>query len=192
MELQRYTLDIPHATLSNYDVQSTRCLSDLAGYFADEMAFDALCQTADPPLYTVYGTSRPAVAGDLISGITLLHPGKVGDEYFMTKGHFHAVLATAEVYYCLRGTGMMVLESPEGECVVEPFPAGSVLHIPPRWAHRTVNVGADDLLFFWVCPADAGHDYGTIATYGFRTRVVEVAGSPVVVGNSRAHKPLNI
>ena len=192
MELQRYTLDIPHATLSNYDTQSTRRLSDLAGYFADVAAFDALCQTSDPPLYTVYGTSRPAVAGDLISGITLLHPGKVGDEYFMTKGHFHAVLATAEVYYCLRGTGMMVLESPEGECVVEPFPTGSVLHIPPRWAHRTVNVGADDLLFFWVCPADAGHDYGTIATQGFQQRVVEVAGSPVVVGNSRAQKPLNI
>lgn len=186
MDLQRYTLDIPHAALSSYDVQSTRRLSDLAGYFADAAAFDALCQTSDPLLYTVYGTSRPAVAGDLISGITLLHPGKVGNEYFMTKGHFHAVLATAEVYYCLRGTGMMVLESPEGECVIEPFPAGCVLHIPPCWAHRTVNVGADDLLFFWVCPADAGHDYGTIATQGFRTRVLEQAGQPITVKRDAA------
>jgi glucose-6-phosphate isomerase len=171
MQLQSYHLSIPDAQLSDYDNHSTRRLSDLAGYFADEAAYQARLATADPALYTVYSTERPAVAGDLISGITLLHPGRIGDEYFMTKGHFHAVLATAEVYYCLRGTGVMVLESPAGESHVAPFPTGSVIHIPPCWAHRTVNVGDDDLLFFWVCPADAGHDYGTIAERGFRERI---------------------
>ncbi len=181
MQVQSYQLAIDQAQLSNYDTHSVRRLSDLAGYFADEEAYRALVGTDDPILYTVYGTTRPAIAGDLISGITLLHPGKVGTEYFMTKGHFHAILETAEVYYCLRGNGMMVLESPEGESHVEPFPAGAVLHIPPRWAHRTVNVGDEDLLFFWVCPADAGHDYGTIAERGFRKRVVADGGVPVVL-----------
>ncbi len=185
MNLQRYTLNIPHATLSEHDVQSTRRLSDLAGYFANEDAYRARLAEQDPILYTVYGTARPAMAGDLISGITLLHSGKVGNEYFMTKGHFHAVLETAEVYYCLRGTGMMVLESPEGESQVAPFSAGCVLHIPPRWAHRTVNVGADDLLFFWVCPADAGHEYGTIAEQGFRQLIIDQDGAAAVIENPR-------
>jgi oxalate decarboxylase/phosphoglucose isomerase-like protein (cupin superfamily) len=36
------------------------------------------------------------------------------DEFAMTKGHFHTVLETAEVYYCLRDQGMMVMETPEG------------------------------------------------------------------------------
>ncbi len=181
MQVQSYQLAIDQAQLSSYDTHSIRRLSDLAGYFVDEVAYQMLLRQDDPLLYTVYGTNRPAVAGELISGITLLHPGKVGAEYFMTKGHFHAVLATAEVYYCLRGDGMIVLESPEGEGYVEPFPSGAVLHIPPCWAHRTVNVGDEDLLFFWVCPADAGHDYGTIADKGFRKLVVEQDGLATVI-----------
>jgi glucose-6-phosphate isomerase len=50
------------------------------------------------------------------------------------------------------------METPEGDCQVEPFAAGQVVYVPPRWAHRTVNTGNEDLLFFWVYPAHAGHD----------------------------------
>ena len=103
----------------------------------------------------------------------------------MTKGHFHAVLETGEIYYALQGTGMMVLETPEGEWAVEPFAAGQVRYIPPRWAHRTVNIGNDDLRFFWVCPAHAGHDYRTIEQQGFRKVVVERAGAPTIIDNPR-------
>jgi len=186
--MQTYQLDIGQAQLSHYDVESVRHLSDLAGYFADEGAYRAQLAEDDPILYRVYGTARPAHAGELISGITLLHPGKIGAEYYMTKGHFHAQLETAEVYYALRGNGMMLLESPEGESRVTPFPSGSVIHIPPRWAHRTVNVGEEDLLFFWVCPADAGHDYGPIATRGFRKLLVEQAGQATVIDNPRGER----
>lgn len=175
-----YDLHIASATLSHYDTITERYLADLEGYFADHEAYRQLRTAGNPLLYRVYSTQRPAVAGELISGITLLCPGKVGDEYFMTKGHFHAVLETAEVYYCLRGTGMMVMESPEGENQVEEFGAGRVIQIPPRWAHRTVNIGDDELLFFWVCPANAGHDYGSIVEHGFRRRVVARAGEVVV------------
>ncbi len=30
----------------------------------------------------------------------------------MTKGHFHTVLETAEIYYTLQGRGYMVMETP--------------------------------------------------------------------------------
>jgi glucose-6-phosphate isomerase len=33
----------------------------------------------------------------------------------MTKGHFHTILETAEVYYTLSGEGFMLLENPEGD-----------------------------------------------------------------------------
>ena len=103
----------------------------------------------------------------------------------MTKGHFHEVLETGEVYYALRGTGMLVMETPEGDCQVEPFVAGQVVYVPPRWAHRTVNTGNEDLLFFWVYPAHAGHDYRTIEERGFRKLVIDVAGVPTVIDNPR-------
>jgi glucose-6-phosphate isomerase len=119
-------------------------------------------------------------------GITLIHPGKVGDEYFMTKGHFHNVLETAEIYYCLKGEGMMVMETPEGEWSVEELHPGLVLYVPPRWAHRSVNTSQhDDLIMFFVYPANAGHDYGTIEQQGFRKLVIESDGRPQVIDNPR-------
>ena len=178
---QRYDILLDSAELSHYDTVTERWLLDLAGYFHDTDAYERLSTTTNPLLYKVYGTTRPTLPGELISGITQLYPGKVGDEYFMTKGHFHAVLETAEVYYCLRGTGLLVLESPEGDTKIEPFAAGRVVQIPPRWAHRTVNTGDEELIFFWVCPANAGHDYGTIVERGFRQRVIDRSGESVVV-----------
>jgi len=127
---------------------------------------------------------RPAVAGELLHGLSVVHPGKVGDEYYMTKGHFHAELATAEIYYCLRGRGLMVMETPEGAWAVEPLAPGKVLYVLPRWAHRSVNTGAEeDLVTFFVYPGNAGHDYGMIERQGFRKLVVEREGVPCVIDN---------
>ena len=58
-----------------------------------------------PVLYEVYEFKRPEVAGELLHGVSVIHPGLVGNEFFMTKGHFHSLLETAEVYYCLKGEG---------------------------------------------------------------------------------------
>jgi len=167
----------------------TRRLSSLRGQFLDQPAFDALSAQDDPELYKVYAVDRPDVVGELSSGLTILHPGKVGAEYYMTKGHFHAVLETGEVYYCLSGNGRMVMETPEGDWHVAEMTPGAVVYVPPRWAHRSVNVGADDLVFFWVYPANAGHDYGSIERQGFRKLVVEQEGAPVVVDNPRWLSP---
>jgi glucose-6-phosphate isomerase len=108
----------------------------------------------------------------------------------MTKGHFHAVLETAEIYYCLRGEGVMVMETPEGDWAVEDLRPGTELYVPPRWAHRSVNTGsAGPLVTFFIYPGDAGHDYGTIERQGFRKLVVERAGRPEVVDNPRWSPP---
>ena len=173
------------ALMSRYDNHIVRRLSSMTGYYLDADAFHTLIGQDDPVHYEVHSIDPPAVAGELSSGVTRLHPGKVGQEYYMTKGHFHAVLETGEVYYALRGTGMLVMETPEGDWQVEPFAAGQVVYVPPRWAHRTVNTGSEDLLFFWVYPAHAGHNYRTIEEQGFRKLVVDVAGVPTVVDNPR-------
>jgi len=104
----------------------------------------------------------------------------------MTKGHFHAVLETAEIYYCLQGEGVMVMETPEGECSIQELRPGKVLYVPPRWAHRSVNTGREeDLITFFVYPAHAGHDYSSIEGRGFRKLVVEHDGRLQIVDNPR-------
>lgn len=70
----------------------------------------------DPLLYEFYGLDLPEDdSGVLQFGTTILYPGKVGEEYFMTKGHFHTILDTSEIYYGLSGHGMMLMETPEGQ-----------------------------------------------------------------------------
>jgi glucose-6-phosphate isomerase, archaeal len=169
-----YTLPFPGYQPTQFDNHIMRRLSDLQGQFYDQAAYDAMLTKEDTVLYEVFEIKRPEVEGELLSGISIVHPGKVGDEFFMTKGHFHTVLNTAELYYCLSGEGFMVLETPEGETAIEALAPGKVLYVPPRWAHRSVCTSRqEDLITFFVYPGHAGHNYGTIEEKGFRKLIVE-------------------
>lgn len=179
-------ISLANVRLTGYDNHITRTLSSMKGQYFNQLAYEARLREKDELLYEVYEITRPEVAGELMYGLSIVHPGKVGDEYFMTKGHFHSVIETAEVYHCLQGEGMMVMETPEGEWAVEELRPGNVLYVPPRWAHRSVNTGStQDLITLFVYPANAGHDYGAIEQQGMRKLVVEEAGRPKIIDNPR-------
>jgi glucose-6-phosphate isomerase, archaeal len=162
-----------------------RYLSAMRGMFFDDAAFDAVLDKGNPLVYEFYELGAPADAGDLAFGTSITYPGKVGHEYHMTKGHFHSILETAEVYWCIRGKGMMLMENPEGDWRMEELEPGRVVYVPKRYAHRSINVGTEPFATFFVFRADAGHDYGTIETKGYRKLVVERYGKPVVVDNPK-------
>ena len=169
---------------SRFDRHIERRLSSMKGQYHDAEAYAEQLSRFDVLLYEVYEISRPHIEGELLFGISIVHPGKIGNEYFMTKGHFHEVLDTAEIYYCLKGAGFMVMEDPEGNTKVEPLSPGSVLYVPPRWAHRSVCVGMqENLVTYFVYPGNAGHDYGTIEVQGFRKLVIEGPTGVEVVDN---------
>ena len=107
----------------------------------------------------------------------------------MTKGHFHAAVEYAEIYHCLAGEGVMVMENPEGEWSVAELRPGTVLYVAPRWAHRSVNTRLDvDLITFFAYPGHAGHDYGSIEKQGFRKLMVS-APATAMVDNPRWMPP---
>src|SRR5512133_3351811 len=183
-----FLIDIPKPTCipQKFDKHLERRLSSMDGMFNDSKAFESLKSKGDLLLYEVYEIHRPENVWELLSGISIVHPGKVGDEFFMTKGHFHSVLETAEIYYVLKGEGFMVMETPEGDCSVEPLSPGKVLYVPPCWAHRSVCTSRqENLVTFFAYPGNAGHDYGTIEKTGFRKLVVEGEKGPVIVDNPR-------
>jgi glucose-6-phosphate isomerase len=185
-----FAVQMPAATLDRYDSHLTRRLSSMAGQYRDQAAASALLAHGDPVIYEVYEIRRPMAAGELPNGLSIVHPGKVGDEYYMTKGHFHAVLETGEVYYCLKGEGAMVMENPEGDWAIEELRTGRVLYVPPRWAHRSVNTGSTaDMVTFFVYPGHAGHDYSTIEQQGFRKLIVDRGGRPQTIDNPRWQPP---
>ncbi len=180
------SVSVADEILSEFDHHIMRRLSAMKGQYLDGQAYETMLDRDDPVLYEVYEIKRPESAGELMYGLSIVHPGQVGDEYFMTKGHFHTVLDTAEIYYVLKGQGAMVMETPEGEWSVEELDPGRLLYVPPRWAHRSVNTAPQgDLMTLFVYPANAGHDYGTIEQQGFRKLIVERDGRAQVVDNPR-------
>jgi glucose-6-phosphate isomerase len=116
----------------------------------------------------------------LLLCISKLQPGVVGQEYFMTKGHYHAQSGTAEVYLCLCGRGYLLMKTAQGQCVAEPLARGRLVYVPPHWAHRSINTGDVPLVSFCVYPAEAGHNYGDIATEGFPRRIFRLEGKEVI------------
>ncbi len=171
--------------MSDEKEPTRRILSNMKGMYADDAAFDAAVKTNDELVYEFYELKLPETPGDLLFGTSIVYPGKVGNEYFMTKGHFHTILDTAEVYYCLSGKGYMLMESPEGDWDAQLMTPGKAVYVPKRYAHRSINVGNEKLVTFFVFRADAGHDYGTIETKGYRKLIVEQDGQPVIVDNPK-------
>ena len=165
-----------------------RYLSQMQGMFLDTQAQDDLLKDGDKLVYEFHSMPAPEHAGDLAFGCSIVYPGKVGQEYYMTKGHFHTILDTGEVYYCLSGHGYMMMESPEGDWEAIELTPGKACYVPKRYAHRSVCVGKPSdgpLVTFFAFRADAGHDYGTIETKGFRKLLVEQDGRPTIIDNPK-------
>src|SRR5258708_24749096 len=85
----------------------SRRISDLGDIFSDKKAYAAL--PADR-LVDEVESSFPVpdgTEGGVFLGITYIHPGKVGQAYFMFKGHFHKIRNRAEIYICMEDIGML-------------------------------------------------------------------------------------
>jgi len=150
-------------------------LSELAGLYLDATAHaEAVRRFSDPMVYSVDDFRPSADAGDMIFGVTRMLPGKIGDEFYLTRGHIHAKADRPEIYHGQAGRGLMLMESPEGEARVVEIVANAVCYVPPFWIHRSINTGRDDLVMAFSYPADAGQDYGIIArSNGMRKRVMD-------------------
>jgi len=174
-------LDLATGALTPERKVTERRLADLDGLFLAAIE----PEQAGTLAYTVSEIPAPADGSNLPSSTTVIEPGRVGEEYFMTKGHFHAQRDRAEIYIGLGGEGRLVMATEDGRAVVEPVRAGTVSYVPGHWAHRTVNVGEEPLVFYAVYPGDAGYDYATIAERGFPVVVLAGDGEPRVVPNPR-------
>ena len=166
------------AVISTFEA-SNRWLSGLADSFADELTYQSMLSQGDQLVYSLTSLDMAKGEGQLHYGFGILQPGKVGREYFMTKGHLHAWRPAAEVYICLRGQRMMILEHESAATAdVVPFSENSVVYVPGHTAHRTVNVGNQPLVYWGVLSSDAGHDYEAIRLRNFSQVVIEVDGQP--------------
>ncbi|MBN2815007.1 MAG: glucose-6-phosphate isomerase [Bacteroidales bacterium] len=162
-------------------INQLRRLKDLKGVFQNEEVFNQLDQ--EQLVYTVQSwlPVEDGTPGGLYFGASTLYPGKVDNEYFMTKGHFHAQADRAEFYWGVRGRGMLILMDRNRNTWAEEVFPGSLHYIGSKVAHRLANTGNDKLIVGACWPSDAGHNYEEIADNGFSARLVESDGKPILI-----------
>ena len=169
------------------DYQTTkRMLSAMDGMYLNNEKLKEMISKEDILVYEFYELGIPEEPSELAYGTTILYPGKVDNEYFMTKGHFHAKIDTAEIYYCIKGHGYLLMENLEGDIELQEMIPGTSVYVPPRYAHRSINISdSEPFIMFFVFRADAGHDYKTIEIKGFRKLLVEIDGNPQLIDNPK-------
>jgi glucose-6-phosphate isomerase len=164
------------------DVTHTvKTLQELDGIFEDAKAFKNL--RGDQTIYEVdsFMPVESGTEGGLFFGVTVLFPGGVGNEFFMTKGHFHKVENRAEYYWGIEGEGILLLMDKTRNTRAEYMFPGSLHYIPGCTAHRVSNIGSNKLKFGACWPADAGYNYQLILNEGFSKRVKKIEGKPILI-----------
>jgi glucose-6-phosphate isomerase, archaeal len=177
-------IDIARGSLDGRPV-TRRTLSQMKDSFADRESCGAMLRLGDPVLYTVSTFECGEGAGELHCGLGVIHPGRVGEEYFMTRGHIHARREAPELYVGLRGSGIMLMQREDGSGSSTAELAGECLvYVPGNTAHRTINTGDEPLVYLGIYAADAGHDYESIRIRNFTDVVVRRGDRPSLVARS--------
>lgn len=161
-------------SLSGRTSRYEKRFQDLDGIYLDSVAYGELASTdPDGLAYWVDESRAGEQVGALIIGLSALSHGRVGDEFYMTRGHLHAQAGAAEFYYCVRGRGVMVMDDLHGNSSAIEMTPGRGVHVPGGWVHRSVNVGDEVFATMFSYPADAGQNYNIIAKAGgMRTLIV--------------------
>lgn len=161
--------------------ESVKMIGQLAGIYKDEAAWHAMDPQTEVYRIRFWRPVPDGKLGGLFWGSTVLQPGRVGEEYFMTHGHFHTIRDRAEFYATIRGVGALLFMDEEGNSWSQAMSAGTVHYIPGNTAHRVVNTGDTSLIFFASWPSDAGHNYSEIRARGFTKRIVHRNGAPCLI-----------
>jgi glucose-6-phosphate isomerase len=160
-----------------------RRLSDLKDHYSARSAVEQILMDEDPIIYEFWEHEYIGPGRGLSLGLTCIHPGMVGNEYYQTKGHFHVGDVGDEIYHVLEGQGFLLLYSKAGKQEVIRMVPGTFCYIPGTMAHRTVNIGSKNLVFASIWPPLIEHDYEIIVKKGFPKLVVEGPDGAILIEN---------
>ena len=148
---------------------------ELEGLYQDAEAFARYAREEHDGLaYWVDESRVDQGEGALIIGLSVLLPGVIGREYAMTRGHLHARSNRAELYYCVAGRGVLLMDDLHGATRAAELTPGRAVHVPGEWVHRSVNIGTEPFSTLFCYPADAGQDYEIIRAAGGMREIVVV------------------
>ncbi len=164
-------------------IRQVRKLKDIEGIFSQPKALNGMDKEQTVYLVEAWMPVPEGTLGGLFFGVSTIYPGKVGNEFFMTKGHFHEKSDRAEFYWGIKGEGMLLLMDRERNTRAEKVYPGSIHYIGSEIAHRLANTGPMELIVGACWPSDSGHDYDEIAQSGFSARLVNIDGRLTLIND---------
>ncbi|MBS3084958.1 cupin domain-containing protein [Candidatus Pacearchaeota archaeon] len=130
----------------NYDKKIVRKLKDMSNSFKNQHV------KGNPLLYTVYTKDY----GTFEITLTVIEPGNVNGEFYMTKGHRH-LKNREEIYILVSGKGKIFIQK-KGSKAVE-MKKDKIYTVSGKAGHRAINTGNGKLEFLSIYSKDAGHNY---------------------------------
>jgi len=107
----------------------------------------------NPIIYKVYRKDF----GGFETGLTVIEPGSINKEFYMTKGHKHRK-ARDEIYILIKGKGKLLVEKNKKIRVIN-LKKNKVYVVPKNSGHRLINIGKGKLEVFTLYSKDATRGY---------------------------------
>lgn len=145
---------------------STVHLSKIRDLFKYQDEIKRILEKDDLIIYETYYPDIEENEMYLFYGITKIHPGRIGKEFFMTRGHIHKPEVMSETYTCLSGKGMLLVQK-DKKIKKIPMTPGTIAYVGPYSMHRTYNTGNEPFIFITSIRADYMHDYSILENPGF-------------------------
>ena len=131
----------------NADKKVVRKFKDMSDRYKNTSGFNK-----NPKIYGVHIIDF----GVFEAGLTIIEPGSVNGEFYMTKGHKH-IKSTKEIYLLLGGKGKLIIQGKKAK--VFDLKKGQTYLLPKNAGHRLINTGKKKLEVLTIYSKDAGHDY---------------------------------
>ena len=106
--------------------ESVKLLGQLEGIFANGAAWRAMDPSTVVYRVQAWCPVLEGTEGGLFWGSTVVEPGTVDGEYFMTHGHFHAKRDRTEYYGTVEGEGALILMDENRKTRMETMSPGSL------------------------------------------------------------------
>lgn len=141
------------------------------------------------------GVKEPyfVIRGDEGQNITILSPGKNGNEFNKTYGHFHNYQGI-EIYRVVYGQGVLIMQRNDDggeakEVKVVGLRPGVTVEVPVGYGHALVNIGKTYLVVIDDAPSTSGaHDFDLVKEkHGFAYYIVDKKGEVGFEPNHNYH-----
>lgn len=145
---------------TSYDQKIIRTLKDMKTKYKDKEKARQILKTKNPIIYTVYSKKLKNRNTDL----TVMNPGTIGKEYYMTKGHRHKSRGK-ETYTLKKGKGILLVQNKTSQVIT--LKKDKPVTISGTSGHRLINTGNTRMEVMTSYPKKTTKDY----SFKFKARV---------------------